>query len=280
MENQPTLTAWQRTLCLSKIISGTLKGHFEFIYDRVLDGLEEPWQRYLWLFTIIATTSIIIIPIIAIALMKNSIHFEYVGPSPSTATSRPDPSAEDSPTAEKIKIYTLPKPIRFMATPRELNDTSTLRHMGQLSEFVRLTDPWGTVFWIGLASYHRFSALYSDEFPDVLMGSNTYEVVIGQPVNQDEATSRVEVVPTGRALGKVVGAYVDNVTILLKMEDSFLESEMFQMGRWVEVVKEQVQAGDEDTITKMDNIHIFLEMEDSFLESEMFQMGEVGGCGE
>ena len=112
------------------------------------------------------------------------------------------------------------------------------------------------------------------------MGSNTYEVVIGQPVNQDEATSRVEVVPTGRALGKVVGAYVDNVTILLKMEDSFLESEMFQMGRWVEVVKEQVQAGDEDTITKMDNIHIFLEMEDSFLESEMFQMGEVGGCGE
>lgn len=48
--------------------------------------------------------------------------------------------------------------------------------------------------------------------------------------------------PTGRVLGEVIGTYVDNVTVLLKMEDWFTESGTFEMGRWR---VEQVQAGDE-----------------------------------
>lgn len=84
------------------------------------------------------------------------------------------------------------------------------------------------------------------------MGNKAYEVIVGQPVKKDDATSRVEVVPTGRVLGEVVGVYVDNVTLLLKMEDWFTESDLFRMGRWEDVVDKRLKAEDGDAAMELD----------------------------
>lgn len=146
---------------------------------------------------------------------------------------------------ESLKIYTLPNTLRFIASPLDLDDVSTPLHIGQLSEFVRPIDSAGSILWVGLSSYQSCSSLSSDENPDVRLGSRADEVTIGQSVKQDDATSRVEVAPTGRVLGEVIGTYVHNVTVLLKMEDWFTESGTFEMGRWRVVVNEQMQAGDE-----------------------------------
>ncbi|KAF6230814.1 hypothetical protein HO173_010930 [Letharia columbiana] len=144
-----------------------------------------------------------------------------------------------------LKLFALPNTLHFIASPLDIDDVSTPLHIGQLFEFVRPIDSAGSIILVGLSSYQTCSSLSSDENSDVRLGSRAHEVTIGQSVKQDDATSRVEVVPTGRVLGEVIGTYVDNVTVLLKIEDWFTESGMFEMGRWRDVVNEQVQADDE-----------------------------------
>ena len=172
---------------------------------------------------------------------------------------------------ENLRIYTLPKALNFIASPLEIDDVSTPERLGQLSEFVRLTDSAGSVFWIGLSTYQSVSSLSSDEDPDVLWGSWAYEVILGESVKQNDATSRVEVAPTGRILGEVIGVYEDNVTVLLEMEEWFTESDLFEMGSWVDVANERAQDEDDGGIANeqaQDEDDVGMENEQAHAEDE------------
>ena len=44
-----------------------------------------------------------------------------------------------------------------------------------------------------------------------------------------------KVVPTGRVVGAVFGVYNDSFSLLVKVEEWFVESEVFKMGTWRKV---------------------------------------------
>ncbi len=67
-----------------------------------------------------------------------------------------------------------------------------------------------------------------------MVGSKAYEVVVKRPVKADDTISRIEVMPTGRVVGEVIGVCGDNVSVLVKVEDWFVESDVFKMGEWRE----------------------------------------------
>lgn len=162
-------------------------------------------------------------------------------------------SNHDSPLApeereqesKNVRVYTLPKAVCFIARPLDVAGVSTPNRIKKLSEFVRLIDSAGSPFWIGLSTYQSVYSLSSNDNSDLLWGGRAYQVTVGQSVKQDDATSRVEVTPTGRIIGEVVGAYEDNLTVLVEMYDWFTGSDIFEMGSWTDVVNERVQAGDD-----------------------------------
>lgn len=61
------------------------------------------------------------------------------------------------------------------------------------------------------------------------MRSKAYELIVEQPMKQDDASSLVEVAPAGTVLGEVIGAY-DDITAFLKVKDWFTESDILEMG--------------------------------------------------
>lgn len=62
-----------------------------------------------------------------------------------------------------------------------------------------------------------------------MMGSKAYEVVVKRPVKEDFVMGGTEVRPTGRVVGEVVGVLDDHVSVLVMVEDWFVESDFFRM---------------------------------------------------
>ncbi|KAF6227923.1 hypothetical protein HO133_007651 [Letharia lupina] len=192
-------------------------GVWQWTISIITGVVGEAFQRYLLILNIITVASAIVfsIPVIALGLIVflfidsiaffQSICAHPPVPTPPIATSSTNNSVEEVP-----QTYTDPpfadESLKIYTLP------NTLRFIASPLDIDDVSTPLA------------------------------YEVTIGQSVKQDDATSRVEVAPTGRVLGEVIGTYVDNVTVLLKMEDWFTESGTFEMGRWR---VEQVQAGDE-----------------------------------
>ena len=124
--------------------------------------------------------------------------------------------------------------------------------IGQTNIFLRFSDPAGKIFWIGIFTAQVFSprsrGVFSnfvvDEDPRVKMGSKAYEIVVKQPLKEDYTTDRTEVRPTRRVVGEVVDVLDDGVSVIVRFEEWFVESEVFKIGTWREIA-ERLEVGDE-----------------------------------
>lgn len=133
------------------------------------------------------------------------------------------------------------------------NNASEPMRVGQLPVFIPMSDPADKIYWIGISSAQVFSPrsrgvfspLITDEDPGVMVGSKAYEVIVKQPVKVDYTTDRTEVMPTGRIVGEVVGVCRDNIVVLVKAGNWFVESDVFKMGTWRSAATEPLNVGDD-----------------------------------
>lgn len=155
-------------------------------------------------------------------------------------------------SGEKGILHPQPPASTTFASSLDINDSSEPMRIGQLNVFgklqtLRRAKSPGSASLLLKSSRpdHRgfcFSPLIVDEDPGVMMGSKAYEVVVKRSLKQDYMTDRAEVRLTGKLVGEVVGVLDDNVLVLVKVEDWFVESDVFKMGRWREIVESLKEA--------------------------------------
>ena len=100
-----------------------------------------------------------------------------------------------------------------------------------MSSFFEEIDPAnGLKYWIGLTWAEIFFPVVGER-PASVVGSKAYEVVLKRPIAKLADLERENVVTTGRVVGVVVGDLAYE-TVSVRVEDWFLQSEMFKKGCW------------------------------------------------
>ena len=162
-------------------------------------------------------------------------------------------TSTSGPTQGQKTLYTIPSRLHYTASSHDINDASEPMRIGQITLFVQARDPDGKLGWLGITIAHIFSPSWKgfnsapvfNEDPNILKGSKAYEVTVKQPCNSDYTTDRTPVTPTGRAIGEVIGVGQGNAMAYVKMEELFIESDVFKMGQWRGVAAEPPCGGDE-----------------------------------
>lgn len=103
--------------------------------------------------------------------------------------------------------------------------------IGQLDNFIEKTDPWtGKSYWVGLTWAEVFYPVLGER-PRSVVGSKAYEVVLKQATKDGGQIVRENVLTTGRIVGVVV-TDLPYETVSVKIDDWFLEGDVFEKGHW------------------------------------------------
>ena len=142
------------------------------------------------------------------------------------------------------RLYRLPLGLQQISSSLKIDDPLTPMRIGRISNFTEQMDPvTGTRSWLGLTWAEIFFPV-SGERPRSVVGSKAYEVLLKQPINDGGRIVRENVRTTGRVIGVVV-ADLPHETVSLRIEDWFLNSDVFKKGQWsqLDVATPTIQAG-------------------------------------
>ena len=167
-------------------------------------------------------------------------------PEATARASTEAPNPDSSTMKQLVHYYQLPVGLNQISNALKIDDPFTKIRIGQINNFMLKADPAdGLTYWIGFTWAEIFFPV-SGERPTSVIGSRAYEVVLRLPLAHGGAIVRENVVTTGRVVGVVIND-LPHETVAVKLEDWFVQSDVFKMGRWGQrevAIRDDARAGE------------------------------------